>query len=77
MVTEPGCRVSISLSDDSKIEGVFLAHLEEFGTDFMVIDVGFKNPIKVSTGFIVAFTELPNGKVLDHPKKATRLRVMK
>lgn len=73
MVTEPGTKVIIQLSDETVIKGTLLAHSEEFGQDMLLIDTGDKSPLKINSGFLVSLREEPGGEVHYVKSKALRL----
>lgn len=73
---ELGNRIKIKSSDsDGYFIGTFLGIEELSGCDFLILDVGDIEPMRINAGFIVWIQSLPAAAVLPLSNKKRHLRI--
>lgn len=66
MELEAGTKINLLVCDEW-MTGVFLGHVEEFGCDWLIIDMGNPTPRRINCGFISDIEPHPSADVLSFP----------
>lgn len=57
---EKGMRVKVLLcGDETSLEGVYLAHEDAFGQEFLLLDTGGPEPTRINAGYVVWLQCIP------------------
>ena len=67
MEIEPGTKIDLFVGDDW-ISGTFVGHTEEFGQDWIVLDIGKPEFRKINAGFVSDIQAKPQAHVINFPE---------
>ena len=68
---EEGTKISI-LIDDDWVTGIFLGCEEEYGQNWIYLDIGRAKPRRINSGFCMEIEESPGADIID---MATRTKL--
>ncbi len=65
---EAGAKISLLLGEEW-VTGTYLSHVEQFGQDWIIIDIGREKPRWVNAGYIQEMEETPKAEIKPLRKK--------